>query len=376
VRRPRLLIVITLAETGGAQAYVARLLPALTREFDVTVAAGGRGFLSRATEAAGGRYVALAHMRRRLDPREDLLGLLELVRLMRRLGPDIVHVNSSKAGVLGRLAAALARVPVRVFTVHGWAFKAHDGIAAAAYLWADRLMRPLTTRTICVAESERAAGLRAHTCGAGNTVVIRNGVEHDRVPGAPPRTGGPPVVLAVGRLRAPKDFTTLVRAAERLEPGSARIRIAGDGPDRAELEAEIAARATGAEVELLGERDDVPRLLAGSDVFVLPSRSEGMPLSVLEAMAAGRPVIASAVGGVPELVVDGVTGILVPPGDEAALAGAIGRLARAPAEGARMGEAAHRRVEAEFGLEACRRAHLDLYREALAAVRGSSRARR
>ena len=375
--RPRLLILITLAETGGAQTYVAGLLPALVEEFDVTVAASGHGFLSRASEAAGARYVPLAHMRRRLDPREDLLALRELIGLMRRLRPDIVHANSSKAGVLGRLAAALVRVPVRIFTVHGWAFKAHEGVAAAVYLWADRLMRPLTTRTICVAESERTAGLQARTCGAASTVVIHNGVALDgprHRPDAAP--DGPPVVLAVGRLRAPKDFPTLVGAAGRLAPASARVRIVCDGPERAALEAEVERRQGGADVELLGERDDVPRLLAEADVFVLPSRSEGMPLSVLEAMAAGLPVIASAVGGVPELVVDGVTGLLVPPADEAALAAALERVAGDADTRARMGEAARHRAEAEFGIEACRRAHLELYRATLGRARGTSRARR
>jgi glycosyltransferase involved in cell wall biosynthesis len=376
VRRPRLLIVITLAETGGAQSYVAALLPALVEELDVTVAAGGDGFLRRATEAAGARYVPLAHMVRQLDPREDMRGLLELIWLMRRLRPDIVHANSSKAGVLGRLAAALTRVPVRIFTVHGWAFKAHEGVAAAVYLWADRAMRPLTTRTICVAESERAAGLRARTCGAAGTVVIRNGVALDRPRHRPGNaTDDAMTVLSVGRLRAPKDFPVLVRAAEQLPPATARIAIAGDGPDRAGIEAAI-RHDGGAPVELLGERDDVPELLAAADVFVLPSRSEGMPLSVLEAMAAGVPVVASAVGGVPELVVDGVTGVLVPPGDAAALAAALARLAGDAAERERMGAAARRRAEAEFGIEACRRRHLDLYRATLARARGTSRARR
>ena len=233
----------------------------------------------------------------------------------------MVHANSSKAGILGRLAAVAARVPVRFFTVHGWAFKAHEGRAATAYLWADRLMSPLTTTTICVADSERRAGLRARTCRADRTVVIHNGVPLDRPRRSPGLPAGRSTLLSVGRLRAPKDFMTLVRAMAALEPGSARLRIAGDGPERAALEAEVAR---------LGPRGDASSCWAraptwtscspAADVFVLASDSEGLPMSVLEAMAAGLPVVASAVGGVPELVRDGETGMLVPPRDSAALA--------------------------------------------------------
>ena len=375
--RPRVLVLITLTETGGAQTYVAALLPALREGFDVTVAAYGSGWLAEQAAAAGVRFVTLRHVQRPLSPGEDLRGLLELVRLIRRVRPDLVHANSSKAGVLGRLAAALTGVPVRLFTVHGWAFKAHSGMAATAYLWADRAMRPLTTRTICVAESELAAGVGARTCRADATVVIRNGVRLDgprrRHPAVSDR---PATVLAVGRLREPKDFLTLVRATARLPPGSARVLIVGDGPDRAEIEREIARLGLRDAVVLLGERADVAELLAAADVFVLASRSEGMPMSVLEAMAAGLPVVASAVGGVPELVRDGETGTLVAPGDPDVLARALGALVAAPAERARLGAAARSRAEAEFGIEACRQAHIDLYRAALAGMERPKRIRR
>jgi glycosyltransferase involved in cell wall biosynthesis len=359
--RPRLILLITLAETGGAQAYVASLLPAVVPAYDVVVAAHGEGFLHDEALAAGARYVALEHLRRPLHPREDARGLAELVRLFRRERPLIVHANSSKAGVLGRLAAAIARVPVRIFTVHGWAFAAHRGAAATAYLWADRLMRPLTTTTICVAESERRAGLRRRTCGADSTVVIHNGVALD----GPSRRHAdvrPVTLLSVGRLRAPKDFTTLVRAVAALP--DVRLRIAGDGPDRAALEAEIARLGLWGAIELLGERSDVADLLAGADVFVLSSDSEGLPMSVLEAMAAGLPVVATAVGGLSELVRDGETGRLVPPRRPDALADALGPLVADAALRERLGAAGRRHAEAAFSLTACRAAHLDVYRRA------------
>jgi glycosyltransferase involved in cell wall biosynthesis len=362
--RPRVLIVITLAETGGAQSYVAALLPALRGEFDVTVAAHGEGYLRSAAEAAGVRYVALRHVGRALNPREDLLGLLELLALVRRERPAVVHVNSSKAGVLGRLAAALGGVPVRMFTVHGWAFRAHQGVESLAYLWADRLMSPLTSMTICVARSEFEAGMQAHACRLGRTVIIRNGVDLD-VPRSHANGHRPMTIVSVGRLRPPKDFLTLLRALALLEPGTARTLVVGDGPQRPALAAAVRDLGLTGAVDLLGERDDVAELLAGADVFALCSASEGLPMSVLEAMAAGLPVVASDVGGVPELVRDGETGLLVPPARPAALASALERLAADAALRRRLGEAGRRRAEEHFDIAACRRAHLRLYRSFL-----------
>jgi glycosyltransferase involved in cell wall biosynthesis len=363
-RRPRVLLVVTLAETGGAQAYVAALAQALRGSFEVVVAAHGDGPLPPAARRAGARFVQLRWLGRSLRPGRDLLALLELVALMRRLRPQVVHANSSKAGVLGRLAALLARVPVRVFTVHGWAFSAHSGVAGRAYRLADRAMSRLTTLTICVAESERRAGLRAHTCRPKRTVVIPNPAPGG-LPTRRPAPDGPARLIEVGRLKRPKDPLTLVRAAALLEPGSFSALLVGDGPERVGVEAEARRLGVAGAVRLAGERRDVPELLAGADVFVLASRSEGLPISILEAMGAGLPVVASSVGGVAELVEHRVTGLLVPPADPPALARALGELIRDPLMRSSYGEAGRRRAQELFGFDAFRRSHLHAYRRAL-----------
>jgi glycosyltransferase involved in cell wall biosynthesis len=358
--RPRLLIVITLAELGGAQTYLAQLLPALVDELDVTVAAWGPGPLRTAAQAAGARYVPLRHVRRPISPLRDLLGLFELVALCRRLRPDIVHANSSKAGILGRLAAWIARVPTRIFTAHGWAFAAYSGATSKAYLWADRALRPLTTATICVAENERRIGVAAGTCDARQTVVIRNAIDVHAAARATPGAGSP-LVVSVGRLKYPKDTRTLLEAAARV-PGDWQLHVVGAGPDRAALEPLASDRITFA-----GVRNDVPALLAGASAFVLSSRSEGLPISVIEAMAAGLPVIASDVGGLRELVEDGVTGFLVPAGDVDGLAEALARIVGDPELRRTLGDAGRARAEQLFDLPAFRQAHLDLYRAQLTA---------
>ena len=175
-------------------------------------------------------------------------------------------------------------------------------------------MAPLTTLTICVAESERTSGLAARTCIAERTVVIPNAVDVDAVAAGRARRRSPPIV-AVGRLAEPKDALTLVRALAAAPGRPFTALLVGDGPDRASVEAEVRrARARRTRSRSSATRDDVPELLARADVFVLSSRSEGVPISILEAMAAGLPVVAVRVGGVPELVVDGETGLLVAAG--------------------------------------------------------------
>jgi glycosyltransferase involved in cell wall biosynthesis len=364
-RRPRLLLLVTLAEIGGAQSYVASLLPALVGRFDVTVAAHGAGPLRDATAAAGARFVPLQSVRRPISPWRDLAGLFELVRLLRLERPDILHASSSKAGLLGRLAAFLTRVPIRIFTVHGWAFAAYSGNASRLYRWADRLARPLTTATICVSQNDRAAGLAAGTCDADRTVVIPNAVDVAAAPRSE-LAGKRPLILSVGRLKAPKDFLTLVRSLGGLPPASFDALIVGDGPDRPRVEEEIAALGLSDRVRLAGERRDVPELLASADVFVLASASEGLPVSVLEAMAAGLPVVASRVGGVPEEVEDGETGVLVEPGDPDALTAALTRLIADSTLRRRLGAAGRARAEQAFDLDPFRRAHLELYSRELA----------
>ena len=366
MRRPRVLIAITLNQVGGAQTYVANLLPALAEEFDVVLAAHGSGPLTDAASAAGVRFVPLRHVRRPISPWQDLRGLLELHRLCRRERPDILHTNSSKAGVLGCLAGFLAGVPVRVFTAHGWAFMAFSGTKARFYLWTHRLIRRLATRIVCVAEQELALGVAVGACSVERSVVIYNGIDVGAAIQARP-DGDPPVVVTVGRLKAPKDYATLVQALGRLQAGSFRAVLIGGGPDRPLVEEAIREHGLETGVELLGERDDVPEQLAEADVFALSSTSEGLPLSVIEAMAAGLPVVATAVGGVPELVVEGETGLLAPARDPEALAQALGQLLDDRGLRERLGEAGRARAEERFDLPRFREAHIALYRSLLAA---------
>jgi glycosyltransferase involved in cell wall biosynthesis len=352
-------MLITLSELGGAQTAVALLFPGLVGQFEVTVAAQGSGPLRVAAETAGIRYLELRHVRRQIHPWRDALALVELVRLCRQVRPDVVHSHSSKMGVLGRLAAWVARVPVRLLTVHGWSFAAYDGLAGRFFLWIERLVRPLTTTVVCVAEETRKQGLAAHACDPRRTVVIPNAVD---VQSFCPTSGGsrPAQIVGVGRFAYPKDFTTLLAALARVRAPCHAV-LAGDGPALPAVAAAVQAGGLSERVELLGARADIPELLARSDVFVLSSRSEGFPVSILEAMAAGLPVVATDVGGVAEAVEDGETGFLVPAADSEALARALERLVSDADLRRRLGAAGRARALRLFDVPRHRAAYIELY---------------
>jgi glycosyltransferase involved in cell wall biosynthesis len=196
-------------------------------------------------------------------------------------------------------------------------------------------------------------------------VVVYNAVDVDAIRVREHHDLRPVDVVSVGRLAHPKDFVTLVHACARLEPGLARLTVVGDGPDRGAVESAIAE--TGLEgVRMLGERDDVPDLLAASDVFVLSSLSEGLPMSVLEAMAAGLPLVLTRVGGMPELVTEGENGRLVPARDPASLAAAIDGLVRDAELRRSFGTRSRERVEKTFSLSRFHDEHLSLYERLLA----------
>jgi glycosyltransferase involved in cell wall biosynthesis len=358
-RKPRLLMLITLSELGGAQTAVALLFPELVEQFEVTVAAQGSGPLRTAAEAAGIRYVELRHVRRQIHAWHDVLAIVELVGLCRQVRPDVVHSHSSKMGVLGRLAAWVARVPVRVLTVHGWSFAAYDGLAGRLFLWIERLMGPLSTAVVCVAEESREQGLAAKVCDPRRTVVIPNAVD---VRSFRPASGGSrnARIIGIGRFAYPKDFTTLLEALARVRTPCHTVLV-GDGPALPAIAAAVQEDGLFERVELVGARADIPELLARSDVFVLSSRSEGFPVSILEAMAAGLPVVATDVGGIAEAVEDGETGLLVPAADPEALARALERLLSDADLRRRLGAAGRARALRLFDVKRYRTAYVELY---------------
>jgi glycosyltransferase involved in cell wall biosynthesis len=344
----RLLVVVTLAEAGGAQTFASTLVAGLRDRYDVEVAAHGPdGALADACAALDVPFHHVRHLVRDPHPYHDAAAVRELRSLARALAPDVAQINSSKAGVLARLA--LARTGVRtVFTAHGWAFSGRGGAAGAVYANAERAVAPLSDAIVCVSNHDLQLAHARRIHPRGELHVIHNGV--DAPPAMPGRRypGDRLVLGCTARLAPPKDLITLLEALAR--PGCERwdLRVFGDGPDRAAIETRRDALGLGARVTLLGNRDDVAVQLADCDAFALISDWEGLPYSILEAMASGLAVLATRVGGIADLVVPGQTGELVPPRDPAAAARVLAAWAAEPALLGELGEAAHARARTSF----------------------------
>lgn len=341
----RIVHVITKLDVGGAQETAVRCCAGLrARGHDVTLVSGwhggGAGPMAARARAEGVDVVELPSLVRPIRPWSDAVALVGLVRLLRRLRPEVVHSHSSKAGVLARLAARVAGVPVVCHTVHGWSFRDEQPrVLRAAVVALERLLASITTATVVVTSADLDLAVRHRIGRPARFSLIRSGVrldafrEGDREQARSTLgVGEEPLVGAVQRLAAPKDARTLLEAVAkaRTEVVGLRLVVVGDGPERRQVEQLVADLGLEGSVHLVGTREDVAALVAGFDVAVLSSRSEGLPRVIVEYMAAGVPVVASDVGGVGEVVRPGETGWLVPAGDAGALAAAMVEALRDP----------------------------------------------
>ncbi|MEX2108311.1 MAG: glycosyltransferase family 4 protein [Solirubrobacterales bacterium] len=279
-----------------------------------------------------------------------------LLRLLRRERVDVLHSHMFGSNVWACLLGKLARVPVIVCHEHMWSYR---GFRIRA--WIDRLLvARWSDAFVAVSESGRRSMSQLEGIPERDITLLRNGIPA-LPPGRPERVRAElairpdqPVVVSTGVLRSEKAYEVLVEAASKLvaaAPGL-RVLIAGEGWERQKLEALIAKLGLGEVVTLLGMRSDIPDVLAAGDVAVCCSDFEGGPLSVMEYMAAGLPVVATEVGGLPELVRDGETGVLIPPRNPAALATAIGGLLGDSQRRRDMGRAGMRMREDEYGIDA------------------------
>jgi glycosyltransferase involved in cell wall biosynthesis len=345
-RRPKLLYLITRAERGGAQSHVLDLALGMREQFEIEVATGEEGFLTEACREKGIPVHVAPGLEREIKPFADLRGLGELIKLMRRIKPDIVHAHTFKAGFLGRLAAKRLKIAA-LYTVHMWPFG-----RAVPLSWriaapiCERLAARWCDRIISVSELGVRTAAEHRICHPSKVVSVLNGIADHPARARLDHDKGLSCTM-VARFTDFKDHALLLRAFARA-PGEARLKLVGDGdtlPTAKRLAEELGIRER---VEFKGSRGDVPEVLAQTDVFVLASKTETLPISILEAMRAGLPVIASDVGGVSEEVVDGETGLLVSSGSVEELSNALNRLLTDKRLRMTMGRAGRKRFEKLF----------------------------
>lgn len=296
----------------------------------------------------------------------DTRYILRLARHLAAIQPHILHLHNPTAFFYGTLAGRLARVPCIVYTEHG-----RDLASSKCNKYLHRMLWRLVDRIVVVSESSRAL-LQAEGVPGERIATIHNGIDaakfligEDRW-GMRARLGlgrEQPLIGIVARLDAIKNHASLLRAMPRVVQAhpDAELLIIGDGPLRANLERQTAELDLGRNVRFLGMRDDVPELLAALDVVVLCSLSEGLSLTLLEESAAGNPMVATDVGGNPEIIADGKTGLLVPVGDDTALADAINRLLADPERAHAIGQAARLQFMREFTLARMVSRYVEVY---------------
>ena len=362
--KPRILYLVTRAERGGAQTHVLDLACSMRPDFEVSVATGEEGFLTEACRERAIPVYVLPHLQREVRPIADARAFGEIWQLIRKLRPDLLHLHTFKAGFLARLAGRILRIP-SVYTIHAWLYgtAAVSRFSSALSGPCERLAARWCERIITVSRAG-ARIVHGHRIGSlSKLVTIHNGLpdcsEQARL--SPTET---PVITMVARFIEGKDHDLLLRAFARIPKGP-RLRLIGDGSTRPSVESLARELGIQEQVDFLGNRDDVASLLATSDVFVLASRSEMLPISILEAMRAGLPVIASDVGGVGEAIAHNENGFLVPSGSLSALAQALTDLTNDCALRLRMGQAARRRFTDQFLSSSMQERTRSIYREVL-----------
>jgi len=332
--RIRVLLAITRLELGGAQRVVLHTARNLDRERFAVALAWGPGDLldDEALTIPDIEVFPMASLVRRVAPVSDLRALASLRAAIRSFDPQVVHTHSSKAGILGRLAARLEHVPAVVHTVHGFGFTPlQPAPVRMAFRAAERLLARYTDHFVTVSERDRQRGIEMGLFPSGRATVIRAGINLEKFRAAADggaardRLGAPTdasLVTQIGNFKAqkaPLDFVRMAALVHERAPGAWFVMV-GDGPLKAA--AEELARSLGVAERMIfcGWWDDVPGLLAATTVSVLTSRHEGLPCSVVESLAAGVPVVATAVDGTVEVVRSGGNGLLAPAGDVRALA--------------------------------------------------------
>ncbi|MCZ2492137.1 glycosyltransferase family 4 protein [Dellaglioa carnosa] len=310
----RIMYVITRSDWGGAQAHLYELIKyqvGIGNEVLVVVGNKG-GFSEKVGNIIGVNLKILSDLQRELSVSKDLKIVIKLKTILKKFKPDILHLHSSKAGTVGRIAAIGLPVKV-VFTVHGWAFT--DGISAAKRLIYKMIERPLnhfTDATILVSKYDYKLGIQTNVLKKNkNAIVIYNGVEIAKSIKQDKKIVNNKTILTMtARFDRQKNQELLIKALVKVE-SNILVRFIGDGPSLSNMKILANDLHVQDKVEFLGYRSDVNTLLKETDIFILITNWEGLPISILEAMRLGIPVIASNVGGIDEEIETGISGILV-----------------------------------------------------------------
>lgn len=347
---------------GGASVHLLDLIPAITKlGIETELLIGGKGIMYERALDLGINTTALNHLQREINLIEDYKAYQEIIAHLKKQRPDIVHLHSSKAGILGRLASKKLGIPC-VFTAHGWAFT--EGVSKPKrllYKMIEKIIAPYANKIITVSEYDRDLALQNGVGTEEQLIAIHNGVKNSTIPIQPKQDEKTCRLVMVARFDQQKNQAILLETLSRLADLNWHLDLIGDGPNLQNCK--NLARKLGLEnnINFEGRSNEVEKFLSRSDIFVLTSNWEGFPLSILEAMRIGLPVIASDVGGVKEAVISGLTGYTVQRDDLNGLTQKLRQLITEPSTRKKMGQEALNRYLENFTFEEMIRKTNDVY---------------
>jgi glycosyltransferase involved in cell wall biosynthesis len=333
---------------GGAQIHVKDMAKQLLKDgHNVSVSFGKEGVFAKLLKENAIEYRIIENMVREINPLQDILALKNIIAEIRRIKPDLIAIHSSKAGILGRIAAKITGTPA-VFTAHGWAFsEGIDNKKRIIYRWIEKAGALISDRIITVSKYDRHLSLSNNIGTAEKITAIQNGVYDIKDDLHASVELDPPNIIMVARFQAPKDHIGLIHALYELKHLKWHLQLVGeDGGLMEKTKHLVSDLGLEEKVDFLGNRSDITTLLSQSQIFVLTSSWEGFPLTVIEAMRAGLPVIASNVGGVSEAVIDEKTGYVIT--THAELVSRLKQLILSPELRVKMGKKGLKRYKENF----------------------------
>lgn len=367
--KKKILYIVTQAEWGGAQRYVFDLSANLSQNFDITVGAGVSSESQELIQKIQNtkpeiQTIQFKHLRREISPYHDLLAVLEIAKFLRQHKFDIIHLNSSKAGVLGVLAAQLNKnlKSKIIYTAHGWVYlEPIPFYKRWLYLVMEKLAARLRDATIVLSEKEKNLALKYRTAKKVPLFVIPNGIDLNSLKFFPKERAKKELGIALNKfvigtianLYKAKGLEHFIKTIKILVPlpiSNLQFVIVGNGPEKENLIIEAKKYKLRDRQVFLGSIPEAYQYLKAFDIFVLSSTKEGFPYTILEAMAAGLPIVATEVGAIPEILDNQKSGLIVPPASANALADALKILINNQQKSQELGKNAAETVK-QFDLE-------------------------
>lgn len=360
----KILYYITRSDWGGAQAHLLDLVSELSKkEIRCEVVIGEKGLLYERLKELGIKVHHLETLAHAINPISDIKAIIGLKRIIKQVNPDIVHLHSTKAGWIGRIAARIAKEKI-IFTAHGWCFT--EGVAERRRkfgIMIEKALSKITDKVICVSKYDEALALREKVIKPEQVVTIYNGVRASEMKEVLKLDENDSIIkiVMVARFAAPKDQETLIRAMSFLDQ-DVHVYFIGAGDTIASAKLLTKEKNLEKRVHFLGDKDHVVNYLKDANVFVLSSNYEGFPISIIEAMSVGLPIVASNVGGVSELVKHKVNGLLFDKGNVEELSSCLKMMISDELNRIEKGKQSKKLYEQQFTLENCIERTLAVYR--------------